>query len=1105
MRRGRGGQWSPIENGTRNDHWDVVLRRGELMDGEFELGDEPTRADGDGRSMQAATTIYAATFNSDRLGRFEIVRQIGQGGMGNVYLAYDSQLQHDVALKVPHAASVLDGQSRERFFREARAARLLRHPGIVGVYDAGEVDGYCFIAAEYCAGSTLSRWLREHSGRVACGVAAGIVMELAEAVAHSHSRGITHRDLKPGNVMLDGVPDSMQPRDAGFPFTPRITDFGLAQLETSDGTLTRSGVPLGTAAYMSPEQAAGVRSQIGNATDIHALGVILYELLTGDNPFRRETLPLTLAAVQQADARPPNHLRRDVSGDLSAICMKCLEKSPQNRYQSSDDLAKDLRRYLDGEPTTARPIGRLRRTARWIRRSPSLAGLIAVCVLSLLAGIAGLIWHSHLLGQETAMLGVVTAKLEDSLSRVNEERYKAEATRRALLQASYRSDISLAFRQRENQEWSMVRTILERYDVDAETRQIRDLAWHLLNHSLQYTSRVVARDSEPIHECVLFPDGERIAVGGSQGLVRVLDLETGQTLQTIAPEVGPIYGLAVSPDGTRLAVGGETPDYTDHHRVWEYSVASGERLQELACHDRTVDAIEYSADGQVVITAERYKQVVARSFGDESTQPFEATRRNESILLSSDNALLVAPLDDHTVRIWNRATATSFRDIGLANKPEHMALDERSDWLAISTSADGHITLVRFRGDAKVRYHLQIRDRVESLAFSASGEMLAAGLRSGDVELWDISAEALGKSRESGNRVTAIRYWTPHLGAVSTCHWLDEERLLTTGSDGLVSLHHVMAYEPLRLSFGELHARTGTLVGRGQFALVGLENGTLTMVDTATATPVEELYIGDTAITSICREHAGQQAYVGTEDGSIHVVDIGTNPPRLRLSHDEPFSNLGGKVLAIAESPTGMYIAATGECEACCVFDRLTGEKIHAFPLTSLGHCLAFRHDRAQLVHGGYGNHVALFDLETGCVSEQEEGGDGTNGLICPDDGDPAMVSAHQDGLIRIRSFSCEESDRCLRGQPVPLTTIAVSSDQRTLLSGNEWGGIQMWDRESGDHLGELRPTSGTGSDRVFVRWIACSGDNQTVVAILDVEKSGSQLVIWTDTNTLAR
>ncbi len=298
---------------------------------------------------------------------------MGRGGFGVVFLAEDSVLGRQVALKVPRPEVLVTPEVGRRFLREAEAASRLDHPHIVPVYEVGEEGLICYIASAYCEGLTLAQWLRLQTPSVPIRLACRLAAVLASAVAHAHQRGVLHRDLKPGNILLQNR-NGDKPADGGLchdlPFLPRICDFGLAKLLDQVSQETRSGMPIGSPEYMAPEQAAGRLREHGPATDVYALGVILFELLTGRPPHRGENDLETLRLV--ADQEPPSArgLRPGLPRDLETIVRKCLEKRSARRYPEASELAADLQRFLDGKPVQARPVPVWEHAAKWAKRRP---------------------------------------------------------------------------------------------------------------------------------------------------------------------------------------------------------------------------------------------------------------------------------------------------------------------------------------------------------------------------------------------------------------------------------------------------------------------------------------------------------------------------------------------------------------------------------------------------------------------------------------------------------------------------------------------------------------------------------------------------------------
>ncbi len=343
---------------------------------------------------ETAKEPQATTVEPNRpkqIGRFQVKELVGQGGFGLVFRAIDPRLGRDVALKIPRVETLLTDRDHQRFLDEAKTVSTLNHPAIAAVYEAGYAGPICYMASAYYSGGSLAQALSV-TGPWSPQLAAQMTRTLALAVQHAHSRGVLHRDMKPGNVLFDSHAAIVSDL-ASAPAAARIVDFGLAKLVDRQQDLTQTGALIGTPAYMSPEQADGRHQDVSSAADIYGLGAILYELLTGRPPFQHDSLLATLEAVRSDEPVAPRLLQGELPRDLEAICLKCLEKSPERRYATARGLANDLGRYLRGDMVQARPLSRARKTIRWCRRYPAwtalgttlMVGVVAVAAVSTVA------------------------------------------------------------------------------------------------------------------------------------------------------------------------------------------------------------------------------------------------------------------------------------------------------------------------------------------------------------------------------------------------------------------------------------------------------------------------------------------------------------------------------------------------------------------------------------------------------------------------------------------------------------------------------------------------------------------------------------------------
>ena len=569
-----------------------------------------------------------------RFGDYELLEEVARGGMGVVWRARQAGANRIVALKMILAGRFADAAEVKRFRAEAQAAAQLDHPNIVPIYDVGEEEGQCYFTMKLVEGRSLARAIREglcfkahcraHRSPAALGIArarccptaALLIANVARAVHYAHQRGILHRDLTPGNILLDTADE------------PHVTDFGLAKRLDADARpvslvsdLTVTGAVLGTPGYLAPEQAAGGAKHLTTAADIYSLGAILYELLTSKPPFQGETTLAILQDVQAREPPRPRSINPHVDPDLETICLKCLEKDPAHRYNSAASLADDLERFLRNEPIRARPSSTIERVAKWTRRNPVKAGVSAAFVAVVLLGAGGVLW-------EWRAAVAALRQSQESLWQANFDRAQARRTSRTMGQRvetlkairaaaairptpELRSEAIAAMALTDLEDvgdWLPVPTNMVSFAADGNGERV---AFSLTDGTVEVRrfpdAKVLATVATGQDRPNLRLDdaGWRMLTGDRAGS-RVWDLRTTNLLCEVRtpdrPGVDHLYRFfggidaALSPDGRRLAYPESDPSV-----AWREIEAGGGSGQ--ISHTGTVSTLAFSSTGESLAVA----------------------------------------------------------------------------------------------------------------------------------------------------------------------------------------------------------------------------------------------------------------------------------------------------------------------------------------------------------------------------------------------------------------------------------------------------------------------------------------------------------------------
>ena len=967
-------------------------------------------------------------------GDYELLEEIGRGAMGVVWRASQLSVDRVVALKFLQAGLFAADEARERFRREARAAAALRHPNIVAIHEVGERSGRPFFSMDFIAGRNLAAALRESlpSSRLA----ATWALALAEAMAHAHEHGVIHRDLKPGNILLDGEG------------TPHLTDFGLALVLSDSAELTLSGTALGTAGYMAPEQAAGCSADISPATDIHALGAVLYHLLTGRPPFHADSIPATLKQVVEADPVAPRRLNPAAPRDLETICLKCLEKVPAHRYATAHELAEELRRFLRNEPIRARPLSKPERLWRACRRHPGVTSLSVALGLTLMAGFSGVVWQWRQTVVANRQLATLAADA------------KTEAAEAALARDDSPRALELLA--------GAVRT------ASHEALAARRLVALLTARDFPLPAAPPLKHDQPISDLAFSGDGARLASVTDSGELRVWTA-ANSALQTGPWRLGGEAAAArFSPDGQWLAIAGD--------RSVQLRRLAGGTNQHVLPHDRSIRELEFSGDSKALLCAAADAAWVWNlTVTPTAVTPFSEIGTNAQTRLSPDGRWLVATTSNRAAVVWS---------VGRPDRPsatlEHpapafwaqftpegqriltMATDEHlrvwtngGAWQLAQTILMHAVPAVSSnRFDAPSYAPLRAPNhRLHRVELSPDGRLLAVAdgvpLRSVNVHLLDLKrSEWLPARIPFRDDISELRF-SP-----------DGDRLFIASRDGTARLWNVPdgspATEPLAHNWWVLHARFSP---EGNRLATASADNTLRLWDVrpGAAQPVGVRHTGD--VKAVAFSPDGQLVASGGADRQVRLwrpaealgvpASAGslpsTQPPdRLKpgqqthLPNDNPvlflqFSRDGRRLLTYAQEPTVR------------VWDSRAGSLASRFQHSN--EVQLARLDAAGLRAVSSGNHESRFtvwDAATGTSiwSEARLSSGKWVADFSPDG--TCLATGDYDGTVCLWHA---RDGRCLlkfRAHAGPVASVAFSPDNRRLLTASFDQQAVLWDARTG-------------------------------------------------------
>lgn len=982
-----------------------------------------------------------------QLDEYDVLEELGSGAFGTVFRGFDRSLRREVAIKVLNPEHAAVHRDRQRFEQEARVVSSLQHDHVVRILDVSTASELSlpYLVMELVSGQSLAEHLAGKTiakqGVFEPQEGARLVRQVALALGAAHAMGLVHRDIKSSNIMLDNSTGRA-----------KLTDFGLARQVPDAGEInTRSGTVLGTLPYMSPEQVL-TPEQVDARSDLYSLGVVLYELLTGERPFRGTSSALLVQAVHD-DPQPLRRLNPAVPRDLETICLKCLAKEPAKRYTTAEALAEELQRFLAGEPILARPVASWERGVKWVKRQRVVAALLAAVVLVAILGFAGVTWQwaraeANLARAVDAATAAESSRMvADSAADAAETARQGErAERERVERLLYAHDVSLAYHEYLNHNALRAAQLL-----DGTPAALRNWEWRFLNRFCREEQLTLSGHRAVVRSVAFSPDGKLLAsispgLGFDRpGEVKVWDATTGAERFNLPGHAGTEVAVAFSPDGKRLVT--TSARQAGGVRVW--NVVDGREILAIPL-DGHAFCVEFSPDGRLLAMGQHNGRVVLHdsASGAEVLSASRHKGRVFDLAFNRDGTLLASAAQDGAASIWNVSDGRKIHSVEGLGDARTVAFSPDSRQLAIGAWS-GAVKILHMTAEGGREVPVRpLPSAVMQLRWRPDGKQLAVLTDDGALQLWDASTLGLERTFYGHHRAIAF---SPN-----------GRQLATAGIDQQVRLWDLTspARQPSSLRvLSSTNQMTNMAFSRDSrsVAVANRDDGTLSLWDLSTRRVFKRFQGHRGAIACVAFSPDDRRLASSSADKTLKLWDVATQK-NLRT-----FAGHAGVVTGVVFHPDGVHIVSASNDQTVKVWDMETGQEI----LTLEGRatenlCAASQAGGRTTAAASVDGVIQLWDADTGIVLAEWRGHDGRiNGLAFDPKG-RLLASCGDDALIQIWDVAATiggqfEPHRVLRGHIADVTNVAFTPDGARLASASRDWTVKIWDARVGHELLSIR------------------------------------------------